>query len=103
MFTKAIPNPEEVKETLNKLGELYQKDPISFYFVDSSKENEFESSFNNSNIILYRFQKLRYARYTKDEYSYDSIKAFIDDILSGNSKYLNFIQHLKFLFFLSFK
>lgn len=88
---------------MNKLSELYQKDPISFYYVDSNTSSDFEKNFDGANVVLYRYQKLRYANYTKEEISYDSIRAFIDDILSGNSKHLKFIPfYIKWNFFNSF-
>ena len=82
MFSSNIPNFEQVKDNINKIVDLYAKDPVGFYFVDSAQHPEFAEYFGNPHAVLYRYKKKKYATYTGDDY-----KAFIDDVLSGNGHF----------------
>lgn len=78
----------QLVEMVKPLLEYYQNDPISFVYVDKNAEPLIHEQFGEKqyHIVAYRPKRSRYIGYKDADYSQQSIRSFIDDILGGGGR-----------------
>ena len=91
LISNHIQNFAKVKENVNKLVDLYAKDPIGFYYVDGSKYPDFGLKFENSKAVLFKYKRNKFSIYNGEDF-----KSFIDNVLSGNGRFKRLMGELNF-------
>lgn len=69
--------------------ELYAKDPVSFVYVNKNEESAIHEQFGNKKyfIVAYKPKRGRYLGYKDADYSTQSLRSFIDDVLGGGGTF----------------
>jgi len=73
---------------IEKSMATFERSPVIFTYVDKTENGEFFTNFGtHSQIIIYKPKRNRYAEYTNDKTDVETLKMFIDGILSGNGRF----------------
>jgi len=75
---------QEVKNTLQKLAEVFGKDPVDFYWVDKRKYSSFAEEFEGE-VVIYRAKRKKYSTINCSDES--CITDHVSNILSGGGAF----------------
>jgi hypothetical protein len=74
-----------LKDQIKPLLEAYKNDPISLVWVDKYEEQSLHGQFANSqyHLVAYKPKQGRFAGYPLADFSTDSLRGWIDNVLGG--------------------
>ena len=72
--------------------DLYKKDPVSFVWVDKHDEQDLHGQFDGKrfHLVAYKPKRGRYLGYKIADFSSESIRSFVDDLLGGGGEFVKF-------------
>lgn len=71
----------ETYETLKKLAERFKSDPVKFFWVD--EKSKFANMFGGPKLVAYRGKRNKYSDFVGPEFSFERMRSWIDDIITG--------------------
>ncbi len=76
-------------DVIRPLVENYKNDPITFVYVDKNEEKALHEQLGDSqyHMVVYKPKRGRYAPYKGTDFSTQSVKGFIDDVLGGSGDF----------------
>jgi len=90
-FTTTTASPllgDQVKPLLD----IYKKDPVTIVWVDKYEESDLHRQFNESkhHLIAYKPKRARFVGYNKADFSTESLRGWMDDIIGGGGEFSKF-------------
>ena len=88
-FSTGSHSDRRTQLNIEKAMATFKKSPVIFTYVDKTENEEFQKNFGTQKqIIVYRPKRNRFTEYTSEGTDVESIKMFIDGILSGNGRFI---------------
>jgi len=80
---------ELLKDQMKSLLDIFKKDPVTLVWVDKYDETELHKQFDGSkyHLVAYKPKRGRFLGYRNPDFSADSIRTFIDDVLGGGGDF----------------
>ena len=96
-FSEEGSDSEKNKEIIAEKVREFSKSPIIFVYVDIKESSEFYGTFGtDSQIIMYRPKKKKFAEFKKGEINAKNLFLFIDGVMGSSEKYVKLDSHPTF-------
>ena len=88
---------ELLKDQIKGLLDYYKKDPVTFVWVDKHEERGLHNQFEHGryHLVVYKPKRDRFLGYSKADFSNESLRGFIDDVLGGGGGEWQKFEHME--------
>jgi hypothetical protein len=81
-----------LKDQLKPLFEIYKNDPVSLVWVDKYQESPLHQQFDSGkyHLVAYKPKRGRFVGYKNADFSTQTIRGWMDDVIGGGGEFLKF-------------